>query len=254
MNWIFPMAGRGSRTKELGTFKPFIEINGIKMLNWLLISIRNKIAHSDRLIFITTDEYCKNFHVARKISEILENENLSNSIELITCPDTPPGPSATVYQAREIFSNDEPAIVVNCDQYIDFNMHDMAHGNCGFLPVYAEFSQKSSYVEIRGGLITKIVEKQNISNLASAGVYAVSNGRALTEAIEKQFAENQHTNREFYVGVALNNLIYQGYKLYPTNVRAKYDLGNVKDIEIFEQMLAEFLLENGYERMTTFVI
>jgi NDP-sugar pyrophosphorylase family protein len=254
MIWIFPMAGEGSRTRQLGGFKPFIEINGRKMLNWLFISIKTKIEHSDKLVFVTTDEYCEKFHIARKISEILENENLLNSVELITCPDTPPGPSATVYRARETFCNDEPVIVVNCDQYINFNMHDLTQGNCGFLPVYAEFTQKSSYVEIHDGLITKIVEKKNISNLASAGVYAVSSGRALVEAIEKQFSNNQQTNGEFYVGVAFNNLIMQGYKLYPTGVRAKYDLGNVKGVELFEQMLSEFSLENDYVKMAAFTI
>gem|GEM_PF-1354084 len=230
------MAGRGSRTRQLGEFKPFIEIKGRRMLAWLLRSIREKVADSDKLVFVTTADYAGRFDVRRALAEMLEAERLAGDFELVTCQETPPGPSATVYKARAHFQTDEPVIVVNCDQYIDFDMGDVQQRESGFLPVYAEFTGKSSYVEIDAGVITRIVEKQNISNLASAGVYAVSGGRALAEAIEKQFQENLQTNGEFYVGVALNTLIRRGYRFYPTAVRAKYDLGNVKGIELFERV------------------
>jgi len=253
MIWIFPMAGRGSRTKQRGEFKPFIEINGRKMLAWLLRSISAKIADSDKLVFVTTTEYADRFDVQRSISLILQDEELSSHFVLITCEETPPGPSATVYQARERLYTDEPVIVINCDQYIDFDMGDLSQSESGFLPVYAEFTQKSSYVEIINGVITRIVEKQNISNLASAGVYAVSSGKALTEAIEKQFQDNQQTNGEFYVGVGLNNLIRNGFRFYPTSVRAKYDLGSLRGIDIFEQMCRRLYPQTNNEIVPTLV-
>jgi NDP-sugar pyrophosphorylase family protein len=253
MIWIFPMAGKGSRTRQLGEFKPFVEINGIKMLAWLLKSTSAKVADADKLIFITTAEYADRFAVRQTIAGILEDEKLGRNFELVTCEETPPGPSATVYHAREHFQTDEPVIVVNCDQYIDFDMSDVSLSKSGFLPVYAEFTQKSSYVEIRAGLITKIVEKQNISNLASAGIYAVSRGKALTEAIERQFEDNQQTNGEFYVGVALNNLIGRGYRFYPTAVRVKYDLGDVEGIELFKQMLQGLCPQTNNEKVGALV-
>jgi NDP-sugar pyrophosphorylase family protein len=251
MIWIFPMAGRGSRTRQLGEFKPFIEICGRKMLAWLLGSIRAKIAESDRLVFITTTEYADTFDVERTISSILREEKLHDNFVMITCDKTPPGPSATVHKAKEHLQTHEPVIVVNCDQYIDFDTGDLSEEKSGFLPVYAEFTQKSSYVEIDAGVITRIVEKQNISNLASAGVYAVSGGKALVEAIEQQFEGNQQTNGEFYVGVALNNLIEKGFRFYPTAVRAKYDLGSVKGIELLDEMLRRLYPQADREKAVT---
>jgi len=237
MIWIFPMAGKGGRTEQLGEFKPFIEIEGARMLGWLFRSIVNKIEEDDRLIFITTDKYARDFNVLEGIKDILKNERLDNGFELLTCKETPPGPSATVYHAQDHLCTDESVIVVNCDQYVDFDMIEVSEEKSGFLPIYAEFGQKSSYVEIENGLITRIVEKSNISSLASAGVYAVSDGKALVRAIEKQFEDKQATNNEFYVGVALNNLISEGYRFYPTCVRAKYDLGNVTGIDSFRRAL-----------------
>jgi len=238
MKWIFPMAGRGTRTSELGAFKPFIQIGHRRMLGWLFNSISAKIRPEDRLVFVTTEAYATAYDVSHVIEEILHSEYVPNRFDFLTTPDTPPGPSATVYTARSLLFTDEPAIVVNCDQYIDFDLMDMTEGRCGFLPVYAQFGQKSSFVRIENGIITLVVEKKNISNIASAGVYAVSSGSALIRAIETQFERGQTTNGEFYVGVAMNNLIEEGYRFYPCAVRAKYDLGNVHGIHKFETTMA----------------
>ncbi len=43
MIWILPMAGKGRRTNSLGKFKPFVKVNGKKIIEWFLISIKNKI-------------------------------------------------------------------------------------------------------------------------------------------------------------------------------------------------------------------
>jgi len=231
------MAGRGIRTSELGQFKPFIEIEGRKILGWLFRSIAGKIKPQDKMIFITTDEYASDFKVLDGIRKVLKEELLDNDFDLITCPETPQGPSGSVYKAKGLVDVDEPVISVNCDQFIDFDMFEFDSDKQGFLPIYSNFGNKSSYVEVQDGLITRVVEKQNISNLASAGVYSVVSGKALIWALEKQFELKQLTNNEYYIGPALNNLIKQGYQFYPTVVRAKYDLGNVSGIEQFKQVM-----------------
>jgi NDP-sugar pyrophosphorylase family protein len=238
VKWVFPMAGRGTRTSELGSFKPFVQVGGRRMLAWLLKSIASKIGEHDSLVFITTESYAMSQDVPVIIEAMLRDTGIGNSFELVTTHGTPPGPSATVHSAKALLQTEEPVIVVNCDQYIDFDLVDMSQNRCGFLPVYAQFGSKSSFVRIERGIITLIVEKENISNIASAGVYAVSSCSALIRAIERQFEQDQSTNGEFYVGVALNNLIGEGYRFYPCGVRAKYDLGNVQDIRRFEAIVA----------------
>jgi len=246
MNWIIPMAGQGIRTRKLGEFKPFIDIFGRTILEWLLISIQGKVDSSAHFIFITTMDYDKRFRVRKRLEDIIKR-TVSVSFELITCDGIPPGPAATVYNAKDkIYNSTDPVIVVNCDQYINFGSIKNFEEKSGFLPVYAEFGQKSSYVEIKNGLIAKIVEKNNISNLASAGVYAISEGRALIRAIEKQFRDKVMYKGEFYVGNALNYLISEGYKLYPTPIQAKYDLGSIKDIELFKQHLLTVKMANKW--------
>ncbi|HOQ03823.1 MAG TPA: NTP transferase domain-containing protein [Anaerohalosphaeraceae bacterium] len=235
MIWIFPMAGRGSRTQTLGAFKPFIEIGGRKVIEWLLVSIRRHILPEDELVFITTESFAAEYEVESQLAEMLDAIVPGRPFHLVTCPTTPPGPSASVYAARNHFDNPLPAAVVNCDQFIDFERFEWTSQRQGFLPVYANFGSRSSYVEIRDGRIVRVVEKQNISNLASAGVYALSCGRALREALEMQFEKGPKTGEEYYVGPAFNYLIERGYELIPTAVRAKYDLGCVEGIERFQK-------------------
>jgi len=231
------MAGRGSRTKELGQFKPFIDINGRTMFSWFFRSVSEKIKPRDEIVFITTDEYADSFNVPDGIKETVDRAFLENEINLITCPETPLGPSGSVYKARDVINVEQPVIVVNCDQFIDFDMFEYDADNQGFLPIYSNFGNTSSYVEIRDGRIVRVVEKQNISNLASAGVYSVSSGKALIWALQRQFEFKLLTNGEYYIGPALNYLIAEGYELYPTPVRAKYDLGNLKGIDLFKQTM-----------------
>lgn len=242
MLWIFPMAGRGTRTLELGEFKPFIDINGKKMIEWMLLSIKFKIKESDRLIFISTKEQNEKYSVHLKIQQILENNGITAAFKLMT-PDTPQkGPAHTVYFAKEdILAYPGPVIIVNSDQYIDFDLPLEIAPNTGFLPIYAEFTQKASYVDIDSqGIISRIVEKDNISNLASAGVYCVSSGEDLIWAIEQDFFFRNTKNGEYYVGPALNNLIRKGYSFFPSLVRIKFDLGNPKNIEEFKEHIKNF--------------
>ena len=53
------MAGRGRRTNSLGKFKPFVKVNGKKIIEWFLISIKNKIKKNDIIVLITTIDYEK---------------------------------------------------------------------------------------------------------------------------------------------------------------------------------------------------
>ncbi len=226
MNWVFPMAGRGTRTSSLGEFKPFIEIRGKRMLGWLLACLKDRIHASDTLSFVTTSYFEQVYGATAGIEEILSDLEISGRTEVILCEETPQGPADSVYRARHMFDNDAPVIVVNTDQVVDFDMPEGLAPCSGFLPIYAEFTQKSSYVRIEDGRIVELVEKRNISGLSTCGVYAVSSGHALLTALERQFQSGTTVKGEFYVAPALNYLVADGFRLTPITARAKFDLGS----------------------------
>ena len=241
IDWIFPMAGKGKRTREFGDFKPLIEISGRYLFEWMLLSVRNNKCEDDRLIFVTSSHFERRM-TPTLLQRVLERVEIEPSnTELLITPGTPPGPAATVYAAEGLVAGGRPVVVVNCDQFIDFTLPAFSSGVFGLLPVYVQFGHKSSFVEVGSdGRVIKIVEKENISNIASAGVYAVRSGKALMEAIERQEHSNHRVNGEFYVGPSLNYLIDQGHEMYPVPVRAKYDLGDSPSIRFFADAVSRY--------------
>jgi NDP-sugar pyrophosphorylase family protein len=237
MLWIFPMAGYGKRTRSLGQFKPFIPIRGRRMVEWFLRSLIPNIHEGDRLAMVTTQPFEESYDYQATMRRLLDELGLRNPVRFFLPDDVPPGPAASVYQARPAIDENprEPAIVVNCDQWIDFDVPRDVPARTGYLPLYTNFSNKSSYVEIEDGRIVRVVEKHNISNIASAGVYMTSAGGDLMGCIERHFRDEC---TEYFVGPALNYLLDEGYILLPLQVRAKYDLGNPAGIETFANRLA----------------
>jgi len=235
MKWIIPIGGKGTRTQALGEFKPFIEIAGHKIMVWFLISIKRNIFPNDFFVFITTPYFSEKFQVQEEIKRIFQSLKIKNKFEVFSLEQEYPGVSGALYAVRSILETDDPVIVINPDQYLDFILPREIPSKTGYLTVYAEFSHKSGYVDIQKGKITKFVEKNNISNLGSAGVFIISESRALLRAIRSQFKDGLMTNGEYYLGPAFNYLIKDGFDISPLPVKVKYDLGNISDIAYFVQ-------------------
>lgn len=235
MKWIIPIGGKGARTQALGEFKPFIEIAGHKIMVWFLTSIKRNIFPNDSFIFITTPYFSEKFQIQEEIKRIFQNLRIKNEFEVFSVEQEFPGVSGALYAVRSILESDDPVIVINPDQYLDFVLPREIPSRSGYLTIYAEFSNKSGYVNIEEGKITKFVEKNNLSNLGSAGVFVVSEGKALLRAVRSQLNDGLTTNGEYYLGPAFNYLIKDGFNIYPLPVKVKYDLGNIPDIDYFAQ-------------------
>jgi len=83
------------------------------------------------------------------------------------------------------------------------------------------------------GVITRIAEKNNISNLTCAGVYIFSQSKDIVKALERQLSDKTRINGEYYFTPCLNYLIDEDYEVYPLPVKSFYDLGDIKNIEYF---------------------
>jgi len=233
------MAGNGTRTQTLGTFKPFIKVGGRTILEWLLRSLSFHVGLEDRFYFVTTQAFQDEFDVQENLLAHFRRNGILLPFELSIAPQTPEGPAASVALAAEQIDRTEAmAVVVNVDQYIQFAIPSPAGDEpYAFMPIYAEFSSKSSYVSIEDGLITRVVEKQNISNLASAGIYGFSSTQLLNEALEAQFNHGERIKGEHYVGPAMNFLIEKGVPVIPAATRSKMDLGNLQGIAEFQRRM-----------------
>lgn len=231
--WVIPMAGKGIRTQSLGEFKPFIKINNYEILFWFLFSIKHLIKKRDKIIFITTIYFAKKFEVQKKINKLLQDLKIKNKFYLIETPNDTAGQSISIKFAKNIINQNKPLIVINPDQYVDFNLPEKIT-HC-YLPLYVQLGNKSGFVSIENKKITNFVEKNNISNLACAGIFIIAKAKWLFSGIKEQIKNKDMLNGEFYLGPVFNYIIKKGLTVEPLMLRAKYDLGNPEDAKIFER-------------------
>ena len=227
------MAGKGFRTRNLGEFKPFIEIKKHTILSWFISSIRKSIKENDTFVLITSDYFKQKYNFEEKINEIFNFHKLNNNREFVYTTSFTNGQSVSILFAKDKISQNKSIIVINPDQYIDFDLPIKIKHNTGYIVTYLNYGNQSGYVEIKNGLVKKFVEKENISNIASAGVLVLCNGNALVEAIENQLTRRITTKGEYYLGSSFNYLINKKFKIFPIPIRSKYDLGSIDGIEAF---------------------
>jgi NDP-sugar pyrophosphorylase family protein len=207
MNIVIPMAGLGSRFSDAGytTPKPFIEIEGKPMI----LEAVNTLGFEGNYIFIIRkDEYIKN-----RMKEIFPNSQI---IEVDYLTD---GPASSVMLAKEFINNDEELIVANCDQIMWWDAETVIKqirvmDYDGVVVTYHETTPKNSYARInRRGYVTKMAEKQVISNVSLNGIHYWKKGKYFVESTESMVEKNIRFNNEFYVSLTYNQMIEKGLKV-----------------------------------------
>ena len=225
------MCGNGSRTQELGEYKPFIKIFDKFIFEWNILSIKNNINNDDELYFIITKSHQDKFNVDQTITNVLNKYLKKIKYKFVILKKTPAGPAKSVYSCKEYIKNKNNIIVINHDQFISFNLPE----NRNFMTVYFDTSDSKSYCNINNDIITSVVEKKRISNHASSGVYGFENGNDLIFALEELFKHPEiMIKNEFYIGMCINFLIEKKKIFIPITTKCKYDLGTVQNINFFK--------------------
>lgn len=249
-NWIFPIAGKGTRTQEHGKFKPFIDIAGKMMIERCIDNLRSKFSKDDEFYFVTTKAFEKEFNVTEIMTRVLREY----SVTVIKTESTPPGQAYSVrYAVNAILNadrdkdNDNPCIVVNCDQLTLFDMPDILLKHVVFMPIYFTSHGKSCYVQIRTDVnrITNIEEKKLISNYASSGTFIFGSVTLLKNCINWGIDYVRPTT-ELYLGPCINYVIEnrRGHVI-PITTYMKIDLGTDEQIEKYLKYL-DTLRFNSY--------
>ena len=239
MIWILPMAGKGTRTNSLGKFKPFVKVNGKKIIDWFLIGIKNKIKKNDIIFLITTIDYEKKYNFKKKIKLIFKKNKLkTKNLIFKFVNETPNGPAYTVSSIKNILRKSKvPCVIINPDQFVDFDLPNKFERNNIYIPLYFNNHGNSSYVKLNSqGNIIEIKEKNLISNYASSGVYIFGSTKILKDSFKKFKKEN--TTSEINMSNIINNYIkIQKLKAEPLLTFFKYDLGNIESIKNFKKWI-----------------
>ena len=241
MKVIVPMAGRGSRFKNVGemTPKPLIPVLGKPMLYWALKSI-DGIEYS-QLVFIALKEHEVNFGLKTLLHELY-----GNNVTLILIDEVTEGQLCTVLAAEEHLNSSEDLLITSSDTFVKSKIGDhisrKADDCAGLISVADLPGNRWSFAKVDDtGRVVEVAEKRRISNYASTGLYYFANGYDfLTEA--KRIIENKEkTQGEYYVILVYQKLIERGLKIEISLADEVYDMGTPASLKQSIQELSKHL-------------
>lgn len=204
MQIVIPAAGNGQRFIDAGYKEPkhLIPVCGTPMVDMVISNILPPGEHEVQVI--TKRELTKPSRGA---------------IETILQADLDP---------------DQPLLLANCDQLAAFNPTDFVDTDLdGRLVVFPSNKPHHSYVEVAGGVIVRIVEKEVISNLAVTGIYFFKRAADFMEAGQAVIEQDKRVRGEFYVSSAIEQMIRSGKQLGVYQAPSAM-LGTPEELQLFE--------------------
>ena len=230
MNVLIPMAGAGSRFADAGyTFpKPLIEVGNKPMIQVVTDNLNIDAHH----IYIVQKEHYEKYNL-----KYLLNLITNNNCEIVQVDGITEGAACTTLLAKQFIDNDEPLIIANSDQHVEWEsnefMYAMAADNIsGGIVTFEATHPKWSFAKLdEDGFVSEVAEKKPISNNATVGIYYWQKGKDYVNYAEEMIEKDIRTNGEFYVCPVYNQAIEHGDKIKMFPIEKMWGLGTPEDLK-----------------------
>jgi len=230
MNVLIPMAGAGSRFEQVGyTFpKPLIDVDGKPMIQ----VVTDNLNIDAKYIFIVQKSHYKQYNLKHLLGLIT-----NNNCEIVQVDGLTEGAACTTLLAKEFIDNDEPLVIANSDQFVEWDsnefMYSMVADNVdGGMLTFEATHPKWSFAKLgEDGFVCEVAEKKPISNIATVGVYYWTKGSDYVKYTEQMIDKDIRTNNEFYVCPVFNEAIQDGKKIKIFEIEKMWGLGTPEDLK-----------------------
>ena len=234
------MAGKSNRFQESGYEFPkaLLYANSKLIINRIIESFPNAL---DVLVIAASNQ--KSF-IESRLSEI----NLSEKITFTYIDQHDLGPSESVSRARDYLDEDLPILVTYCDlstnlddvRFVE-NLSSFEAGAIVFTGFHPHTIRRPKFGYVKADSSNRIVEfreKDSFSSKpleenASAGVYSFRSKSVLLDCIDLQMANRTQVNGEYYLSLAINELVKSGGSASITFVDCFACWGTPEDFEDF---------------------
>lgn len=233
LNVLIPMAGKGSRFSEKGYVfpKPLIEINGKPMIQIVVENINIEANY----IFIVLQEHIEKYNIDKMLKLIVPN------CTIVVTDGITEGAASTTLLAKQFINNDNPLVIANSDQYIEWNPREAMYNFTskdidGGILTFNSTHPKWSYAKTDdNGTVTEVAEKNPISTNATVGIYYWKAGKNYVTSAEEMIEKNIRVNNEFYVCPVYNQAIEKSQKIIIEEVNEMWGIGTPEDLDTFLQ-------------------
>ena len=235
INIVIPAAGMGSRFSKAGYEKPkpFISVKDRTMIEQVITNVFVKNARTTLLL--RSDHLEAESELAHKF--------LSDGCQIVEVEKLTEGTACTVLLARQHIDNNNPLLIANSDQLVDFDSQAfiddaLSRELDGSILVFRDHEKnpKWSFAKVNdSGLVTEVAEKKPISDLATVGIYFFARGADFVRAALDMIVLNDRVNNEFYTCPVYNYMIRQGLRVgtYEIPRNAMHGLGTPEDLDEF---------------------
>lgn len=220
MEIIVPLAGEGARLSErYSEAKPFIKLGNKTLLEISLLGLPTDAG----LVFV-----CRQEHL-NTLSDLLESSKVigNRSYRISAVPEATSGQAETVKYGLKLVKANAPIVVSNCDTFFSADFAGFS-GFDGAIGTFESDSPAYSYVAVRDGLVTRAIEKEVISNRATAGLYYFSSKDLYLEAYQRT---DWSKLKEKYVAPIYNCLAAYGLKVKEIPMETVIPLGTEAEID-----------------------
>ena len=231
MNVLIPMAGAGSRFAQAGyTFpKPLIEVNGKPMIQ-VVVENLNVEAH---YVFLVQRDHYERYNLKQLLNLI------APGCHIVQVDGLTEGAACTTLLARNIIDSNEPLLIANSDQFVEWNSNETLYGFTadeidGGIVTFKATHPKWSFARVgEDGFVKEVAEKNPISDDATVGIYYWKRGSDYVRYADQMIEKNIRTNNEFYVCPVFNQAIDDNKKIKIKQIDRMWGIGTPEDLEYF---------------------
>ena len=231
MNVLIPMAGAGSRFQQAGyTFpKPLIDVEGKPMIQVVV----DNLNIDANFIYVVQKEHRAKFNLDTLLNLITPN------CKIVEVDGMTEGAACTTLLAKELINNDEPLLMANSDQFVEWDSNEFMYKMIeqkvdGGILTFKATHPKWSFAKVdEYGYVTEVAEKNPISDIATVGVYYWAKGSDYVKYAEQMIDKNIRTNNEFYTCPTFNEAIADGKKIKTFNIEKMWGLGTPEDLKYY---------------------
>lgn len=228
-NLLLPIAGKAQRFIDAGYMmpKPLILARRKHVIDWAIESIKTDDCN---LIFIVRLDHIYNF----SIDKILK-QKFGEDIKIVTVDHVTRGALETCTLAKEYIDNDLPLYIYTPDVYFQPQFDpDCVKDADGFLLTFPANSPDHSYSDIDDkGVVSRVIEKEVISQHANVGLYYFKTGKMFLHYANDAIQKNMLVKGEFYIAPIYNTMIFDGLKVTACDTEKMHILGTPDTFEFF---------------------
>jgi len=246
INIVIPMAGKGQRFIDAGfnTPKPLLKLGDDLTIKHIINIMKMPNA---QFIFIVRQDHCEEYHLDEELLKIEPNAKIVRVNQITE------GAICTVLLAKKYFEDDNPVIIKDCDQiinwdpkhFIDFVERNNADG--AIVNIHTDRPNYSYSRVNSAGKIIETAEKTVISNYGSVGIYYFAKGNELIKYAEKMIKKNLRVNNEFYTAPVYNQFIQDFKTILHYPIAEMFQLGTPEEIYENKDKALEFLEKHNFK-------